>query len=56
MGKENETIWVRLRRAFKRIVLFPQRGDGGIHSEKGLILTKPQTDSCIVVKDTVVTR
>ena len=57
MGKENETIWVRLRRAFKRMVMFPQRGDGGAYTDKYLPITKQQADSSIVVKDsTVVSR
>ena len=57
MGKQKETIWLRLRRAFKRVVLFPQRGDGGIYSDKFIQVTKPQTDSSVVVKDsTVVSR
>ena len=57
MGKQKETIWLRLRRAFKRVVLFTKRGDGGIYSDKFIQVTKPQTDSSVVVKDsTVVSR
>ena len=54
MGKENETIWVRLRRAFKRVVLFPQRGDGGLITDKTLIVTKNKNDSTVVIKDSVI--
>ena len=54
MGKDKEKFWLRLRRAFKRVVLFPQRGDGGAHSDKFIQVTKPPTDSSFVIKDTAV--
>lgn len=57
MGKDKEKFWLRLRRAFKRVVLFPQRGDGGAYSDKLIQISKSPNDSSVVVKDsTVVSR
>lgn len=45
--------WVRLKRMLRKKVNIP-RGDGGAHSDKGIIITKPYTDSTHIVRDTVV--
>ena len=52
-NNQKETIWIRLKRAVKRMVT-PQRGDGGAYTDKYIQITKPQTDSTFVIKDTAV--
>lgn len=54
MARKSDNIWIRLKRAFRRMVLLPQRGDGGIISDKTLMVTKQQKDSTSVIKDTIV--
>lgn len=49
--------WVSLKRFLQRLKLVDPstiRGDGGAHSDKGLIVSRPQTDSAFVIKDTAV--
>ena len=55
-NKEKETVWVRLKRVFRRMVALPQRGDGGLFSDKGVIVTKPQQDTTLIQKDTIVAK
>ena len=47
--------WVRLKKVIQRLLRIefpPQQGDGGAHSDKGLILTRPKIDSTLTIKDT----
>ena len=47
--------WVRLKRFIQRLIRVevpPQQGDGGFISDKTLIVTKPQIDSTLTIKDT----
>ena len=53
---KRESIWVRLKRAIRRLKVPPMAGDGGFITDKTLIVTKPQTDSTFVVKDTAVVK
>ena len=53
-NKNKETIWVRLKRVLKRVKVPTYGGDGGIHSDKGIQITKPQTDSTFVINDSAV--
>ena len=49
--------WVRLKKVIQRLLRIefpPQKGDGGLFSDKFIIVTKPQTDSTSVMKDSVV--
>ena len=55
MENKKESIWVRLKRVIRRVTVPSFRGDGGAHSDKAIdIITKPQTDSSFVIKDTAV--
>lgn len=45
--------WVRLKRMLRKKVNIP-RGDGGAYSDKLIQIARPQIDSTIVIKDTVV--
>lgn len=54
---KKDSLWVRLKRAVRKVNFLPLWGDGGLFSDKAIITTKPQTDSTFVIKDsTVVTR
>ena len=53
-NKDKPSIWVRLKRVLRRVKVPPQRGDGGAYTDKYIEITKPQTDSSFVVKDTAV--
>ena len=55
-NKEKETIWVRLKRVFRRMVALPQRGDGGAYTDKYLPIMKPQQDTTLIQKDTIVAK
>lgn len=55
-NKNSEDWWIRLKRFLRRVKVPPMSGDGGIHSDKAIIITKPQTDSTAVLKDSVVTK
>lgn len=52
--KGKETLWVRLKRAIRRIRVHPMAGDGGFITDKTLIVTKPQNDTTLIIKDTTV--
>lgn len=57
MAKPVKKKWVRLKRFLQRLKLIDvpiPKGDGGAHSDKGLIVSRPQTDSAFVIKDTAV--
>lgn len=56
MSEQKENLWVRLKRALRRIKVPPMSGDGGIHSDKGITVKKPQVDSSVVIQDTTVVR
>ena len=43
---------VRLRRIVRRKRLQIGTGDGGAYSDKFIIVTKPQNDSTLTIKDT----
>lgn len=51
--KQKESWWVRLKRAIRRLRVPPMAGDGGAHSDKGIVVSSPQPDSSSVVRDTV---
>ena len=56
-NKEKETIWVRLKRVFRRMVALPQRGDGGAHSDKAIeVVTKHKQDTTLIQKDSIVAK
>lgn len=55
MGKKK--TWVRLKKVIQRLLRIefpPQKGDGGAYSDKLIQISKPQTDSTSVMKDSVV--
>ena len=54
--KRQETVWVRLKRVFRRMVALPQRGDGGAYSDKFIQVTKPQQDTTLIQKDSIVAK
>ena len=54
MENKKESIWVRLKRVIRRVTVPSFRGDGGAYTDKYIEITKPQTDSAFVIKDTAV--
>lgn len=47
--------WVRLKRFIQKLIRVetpPQRGDGGLYTDKFIQVTKPQIDSTLTIKDT----
>lgn len=54
--KDKETIWVRLKRVFRKMINLPQRGDGGAYSDKFIQVTKPQQDTTLIQKDSIVAK
>lgn len=55
-NKKGEDWWIRLKRFLRRVKVPPMSGDGGAHSDKLIQISKPQTDSTAVLKDSVVTK
>lgn len=55
-NKRGVDWWIRLKRFLRRVKVPPMSGDGGLFSDKAIIITKPQTDSTSVLKDSVVTK
>lgn len=53
-NREKETIWVRLKRVFRKIGARQQPGDGGAYSDKFIQVTKPQQDTTFIQNDTIV--
>lgn len=61
MSSKKKNKWVRLKRVInwlKKIEMPPQKGDGGIISDKvmDVIGSKHQKDSTFVIKDTAVVK
>jgi hypothetical protein len=56
MKENKESIWLKLKRVVRRIIILPQRGDGGLFSEKYIQVTKPQQDTTLIQKDTIVAK
>lgn len=54
--KDKKTIWVRLKRVFRKMINLPQRGDGGAFTDKYLPIMKPQQDSTLIQKDSIVAK
>lgn len=55
MVQRKQSIWIRLRKALRRIIL-PPRGDGGAHSDKLIQISRPPADTTLVQDSVIVKR